>query len=130
MLTYRKVDSLELVGYTDSDFASCSYDRKSISSYIFMFVGGAVSWKSVKQTLITSSTMHAEFVACYGAVVQATWLRNLISELSIVDSITRPILLYCDNLAAMLFAKNNKNISGSKHMEVKIFDRERACKER
>ena len=63
--------------------------------------------------------MHAEFVACYGAAVQATWLRNLISELSIVDSITRPILLYCDNLAAVLFTKNNKNILGSKHMEIK-----------
>ena len=63
--------------------------------------------------------MHAEFVACYGAAVQATWLRNLISELSIVDSVTRPILLYWDNLAAVLFAKNNKNISGSKHMDIK-----------
>ena len=37
----------------------------------------------------------------------------------IIGSVTRPILLYCDNLAAVLFAKNNKNISGSKHMEIK-----------
>ena len=39
--------------------------------------------------------------------------------MSIIDSVTRPILLYCDNLAAVLFVKNNKNISGSKHMEIK-----------
>ena len=119
MLTYRKVENLELIGYTDSDFAMCPDDRKSTSGYIFMLAGGAVSWKSVKQTLVTSSTMHAEFVACYGASSQAVWLRNLISDMFVVDSIARPICVYCDNLSAVLFSNNNKNITGSKHLEVK-----------
>ncbi|RVX15039.1 Retrovirus-related Pol polyprotein from transposon TNT 1-94 [Vitis vinifera] len=39
------------------------------------------------ESLIASSTMYAEFVACYGASSQAVWLRNLISELQVVDSI-------------------------------------------
>ena len=43
-----------------------------------MLAGGAISWKSVKQTLITSSTMQAEFIACYGAAAQALWLKNFI----------------------------------------------------
>ncbi|KAL6327282.1 hypothetical protein AAG906_017839 [Vitis piasezkii] len=50
---------LEIVGYLDSDFAGCLDSRRSTSGYIFMLVGGAVSWKSVKQTLIASSTMKA-----------------------------------------------------------------------
>ena len=33
-----------------------------------MMAGGAISWKSVKQTLRASSTMKAKFVACYGVV--------------------------------------------------------------
>ena len=65
MLTYRRSSHLEIVGYSDSDFAGCLDSRKSTSSYIFMLARGAISWKSVKQTLIASSTMEAEFIACY-----------------------------------------------------------------
>ncbi|XP_034703434.1 secreted RxLR effector protein 161-like [Vitis riparia] len=81
MLVYRRVDNLEVVGYSDSDFGGCFNDRKSTSGYIFVLAGGAISWKIVKQSLIASSTMYVEFLACYGASSQAVWLRNLISEL-------------------------------------------------
>ena len=67
MLTYRRSSHLEIVGYSDSDFAGCLDSRRSTSGYIFMLAGGAVSWKSVKQTLIASSTMETEFIACYEA---------------------------------------------------------------
>jgi hypothetical protein len=63
MLTYRKTDSLKIVGFSDSDYAG--EERKSTSGYIFTLAEGAISWKSSKQTLVTSSTMYAEFVACY-----------------------------------------------------------------
>ena len=56
MLVYMRVDNLEVVGYLDFDFGGCSDDRKSTLGYIFMLVGGAISWKSVKQSLIASST--------------------------------------------------------------------------
>ncbi len=109
MLTFQRTDHLEVVGYSDSDFAGCQDDLKSTSGYVFMMAGGAISWKSVKQTLVASSTMQAEFVACYGATVQAIWLRNFISGMKVVDSISRPITIYCDNSVAMFFSKNNKS---------------------
>ena len=93
--------------------------RKSTSVYIFMLAGGAISWKSVKHSLIASSTMYIEFVACYGASSQAVWLRNLILELQVVVSISRPIIIYCDNNAAVFYSKSNKISMGSKHMEIK-----------
>ncbi|RVX16189.1 Retrovirus-related Pol polyprotein from transposon TNT 1-94 [Vitis vinifera] len=119
MLVYRRVDNLKVVGYSDSDFGGCSDDYKSTSGYIFRLDGGAISWKSVKQSLIASSTMYAEFVACYGASSQAVWLRNLILELQVVDSIFRPIVIYCDNNAVVFYSKNNKISTSSKHMEIK-----------
>ncbi|WKA13030.1 hypothetical protein VitviT2T_030364 [Vitis vinifera] len=63
--------------------------------------------------------MYAEFVACYGASSQAIWLRNLISEFQVVDSIFRPIVIYCDNNAVVFYSKNNKISTCSKHMEIK-----------
>ncbi|RVW92501.1 Retrovirus-related Pol polyprotein from transposon TNT 1-94 [Vitis vinifera] len=67
MLTYRRSSHLEIVGYLNSNFAGCLDSRRSTSGYIFMLAGGAVSWKSLKQTLIASSTMEAKFIACYEA---------------------------------------------------------------
>ena len=43
MLTYRRTDTLEVVGFSDSDYASCVDDKKSTSGYIFMMAKGAVS---------------------------------------------------------------------------------------
>ena len=63
--------------------------------------------------------MYVEFVACYGASSQTVWLRNLILDLQVVDSISRPIVIYCNNNAAVLYSKNNKINTGSKHMEIK-----------
>ena len=67
MLTYRRTDTLEVVGFSDSVYSGCEDDKKSTSSYIFMMAKGAISWKSVKKTLTTSSTMEAEYVVCYEA---------------------------------------------------------------
>ena len=121
MLTYRRSDRLEVIGYTDSDFASCVDTRKSTFGYLYLLAGGAISWKSAKQTFIATSTMEAEFVACFEAMVQAKWLRNFILGLGVVDSIARPLKIYCDNSATVFFSKNDKYSKGAKHMELKYF---------
>ena len=55
-------DTREVVSFSDSDYAGYMDDKKSTSSYIFMMAEGAVSWKSVNQTLTASSTMEVEYV--------------------------------------------------------------------
>ena len=41
-----------------------------------MIENGAISWKSKKQSIIASSTMETEFVACFEASSHDLWLRN------------------------------------------------------
>ena len=119
MLMYRRTDKLEVIGYSDSDYASCIDSQKSTSGYVFMLAGAAVSWRSAKQTLTATSTMEAEFVSCFEATSHGVWLKSFISGLRVVDSISRPLRLYCDNSAAVFMAKNNKSGSRSKHIDIK-----------
>ena len=63
MLTFKRFDNLEVIGYTNSDFAGYIDSRKSTFDYVYMLAGAAISWKSAKQTIIAASTMEAEFVA-------------------------------------------------------------------
>ena len=74
-----------------------------------MLAGGAVSWRSVKQTLTATYTMEAEFVSCFEATSHGVWLKSFMSGLRVVDSIYRPLKLYCDNSAVVFMAKNNKS---------------------
>ncbi|XP_047266247.1 secreted RxLR effector protein 161-like [Capsicum annuum] len=100
MLTYRRFDHLDVVGYSDSNYVGCVDTRKFTFGYLFLLAGGAISWKSAKQSVIAASTMEVEFVACFEATVQVNWLRNFISGLGLVDNIARPLKIYCDNTAA------------------------------
>ena len=40
MLKYRQIENLEVVGYSNSNFARCIDSQKLTSGYIFMLVGG------------------------------------------------------------------------------------------
>ena len=120
MLTYRKSDQLEIIGYSDSDFAGCQDSHKSTSGYIYLLAGGAISWKSAKQTLIAPSTMAAEFIACYEASNHRIWLRNFVTRLRIVDNIERPLKLFCDNKSTVLYSNNNRSSTKSKHIDIKF----------
>ncbi|RVW79242.1 Retrovirus-related Pol polyprotein from transposon TNT 1-94 [Vitis vinifera] len=103
----------------DSDFAGCVDSRESTSGYIFILAGGAISWRSVKQTMTATSTMEVEFISCFEATSHGVWLKSFISGLRVMDSISRPLSIYCDNSAAVFMAKNNKSGSRSKHIDIK-----------
>ena len=103
-------------------------DKKSTSCYIFMMVEGAVSWKSVKQTLTPSSIMEAKYVACYEGTSHAIWLRNFISALEVVHSISRPLKLSYDNSAIVSFSRNTRSTSRSKHIDVKFLFVKESCR--
>ncbi|XP_052193739.1 secreted RxLR effector protein 161-like [Diospyros lotus] len=94
MVTYRRSDHLEVIGYSDSDFVGCVDTRKSTFGYLFLLAGGAISWKSAKQSVIVASTMEAEFVACFESTVHGLWLRNFISGFRIVDNIAKPLKIH------------------------------------
>ena len=64
MLTYKRSEQLKVVGYLDSNYGGCLNSLKSTSGFVFMLTNGTISWKSEKQSITTSSTMEAEFVAC------------------------------------------------------------------
>ena len=84
-----------------------------------MFASGAGSWKSSKQTLTVTSIMEAKLISRFKAMSHSVWLKSFIVGLRVVDSISRPLRMYCDNSAVVFMAKNNKSGSRSKHINIK-----------
>ncbi|KAK4382300.1 Retrovirus-related Pol polyprotein from transposon TNT 1-94 [Sesamum angolense] len=70
-----------LEGYSDANWISDSKDTKSISRYVFTIGGGAVFWKSSKQTCIARFTIESEFMALDKAGEEVEWLRNFLEDI-------------------------------------------------
>ena len=119
MLTYRKSSYLQVTGYSDSDLAGCPDTRICTLGYVYLLCGGAISWRSQKSEMLFGSTMMAEYVACYEASIQGTWLRNFVSQFGTLSFISKPLTFYCDNEAVTFFSKHDRITKGSKHMDLK-----------
>ena len=100
MLVYLGSD-LKPIGYTDSDFQSDRELRKLTSESIFTLGGGAVIWRSIKQSSIADSTIEAEYIAACEAAKESIWLRKFCTDLEIGPGMKEAITLYCDNSGAV-----------------------------
>ena len=118
MLVYHSKDLIP-IGYTDSNFQLDLDFRKSTSSCVFNLGGGAISWRSVKQSCIVDSTMEAEYVVACEAAKEAVWLKKFIFDLGVVRMEQVPITLFCDNSGAVAQYKDLRNHTKGKYIERK-----------
>ena len=68
-------------GSTDADYAGDMDKKRSMSGYVFMFTGGAMSWQSHLQNCTPLSTTEAEYIAVAKPCKEAIWLAYLVKDL-------------------------------------------------
>ena len=88
---------MKLEGYTDSSFQSYLNDSKSISGYVFILNGGAVSWKSFEHQTVADSTTKIEYITTSEASKEVVWMKKFIMKLGVVSEIEGLVSLYYDN---------------------------------
>jgi hypothetical protein len=67
-----------------------------------------VSCKSSKQDIVVDSTIETEYIAASEATKEVVWIKNFISELGVVRSVSSPMDLYCDNNRAIAQVKESR----------------------
>ena len=107
------------IRYIDSDFHSNKDSRKSTSGSIFTLGGGAVVWRSIKQSSIADSTMETEYIAACEAAKESIWLKKFYTYLEIIPNMEKPLVLYCDNSGAVANSKEPRSHKRGKHIERK-----------
>ena len=121
-ITYSKslastnIDDNNFYGFADAAFANHD-DLKSTSGYVFLASGGAITWKSKKQTTIALSSTEAEYVALSEAAREACWLRNLYDEIGYPQKY--PTIIKGDNDGSIAMAKNQQFHNQSKHIAIR-----------
>nr|GFA53999.1 retrotransposon protein, putative, Ty1-copia subclass [Tanacetum cinerariifolium] len=111
---------LEVSCYTDAGYLTDADDLKSQTAYVFVLNGGAVDWKSAKQSIFASSSAEAEYIAVFDASKEAVWVRKIIYGLGVVPTIKEPISMYYDNTGAIAIANESGITKGARHFRVKV----------
>jgi hypothetical protein len=104
-----------LHGYTDSDFAGNTDNRRSTSAYLFILGGAAVSWSSRLQRTVAGSTTEAEFMSMSEAIKEALWIQKLVSILGMQFP---PMHILADSQGAIAVAQNDSVSPKTKHIAV------------
>ncbi|KAE8906206.1 hypothetical protein PF005_g21427 [Phytophthora fragariae] len=74
-------EKVEVVVYTDSDYANDPDDAKSISGYITYLDGNVISYGSRKQGINAQSSTEAEYISMNEGVKDILWMDGLLEEL-------------------------------------------------
>jgi hypothetical protein len=116
-LTIGGKQPLTLSGFSDSDWAADTDDRRSTSGYAFNLGNGSISWRAKKHSAVASSSTEAEYIAADYASKEATWLRNLLKEIGYKQDNTTNI--FCDYTGAIALTKDASFHARTKHIDIK-----------
>ncbi|GJV54991.1 retrotransposon protein, putative, ty1-copia subclass [Tanacetum coccineum] len=93
--------------YCDARFETDRDDTKSQTRYVFILNGGAVDWKSSKQSTTAMSATEAEYIAASEAAMEAVWIRKFISGLGeVVAVVEKPHSKFL--IALRMFARRQQ----------------------
>jgi hypothetical protein len=107
-----------LIGYCDADYAGDMETRRSTTGYCFKLLGSAVSWTSIRQSTVATSTCEAEYMALAEAAKETIWLNRMLQELSFINK-DKPTQLYCDNQGTLALAGYPAHHKRSKHIDIR-----------
>ena len=117
-LWYPTNYSLELIAYTDADYAGSRLDRKSTSGY-YQFLGEClVSWALKKQHSVALSTAETKYVAAGSCTAQVLWIKHQLQDYHVN---LRCVPIMCDNTSAIFLTKNLIQHYRTKHIEIRHY---------
>ena len=115
-LWYLKKSYLELIIFSDADYAGSKTNRKSISGTCQFLGHMLVSWSSKKQKLVAFSTIEAEYTTVGSCCIQILWIKQQLSDFSVI---MQNIPIFCDNTSVINIIKNPVQCSRTKHIEIR-----------
>ncbi|KAL5758013.1 hypothetical protein ACOSP7_020624 [Xanthoceras sorbifolium] len=115
-ICFKKSEDRDVRIFTDADWAGSVVDRRSTSGYCSYVWGNLVTWRSKKQSVVSRSSVEAEFRAMAHGICEGIWLQRLLNELKV--PMVKPMELLCDNQATISIAKNPVHHDRTKHVEI------------
>ena len=107
---------MNLVSYSDAEFAGCKVKRKSTSGTCHFLGSSLVSWISKKQNSFALSTTEVEYIVADSCCAQVLWMKQTLKDFG---QEFESIPIKCDNTSAINLSKNLIQHSKTKHIKVR-----------
>jgi len=117
-ITYKGGESLNPIGYVDSDYAGCKDTQHLTKGNIFVVAGGPMSWQSKHQEMVALSTVESKYMAFTRATSQVLWIIKFFAKIGLPISI--PITIYADNSGSISNSTTSKHHRHTKHIDIKF----------
>ncbi|KAM3220435.1 hypothetical protein P3L10_024966 [Capsicum annuum] len=104
-LFYSKDCSPDLIGHADVGYLSNPHKARSQIDYVFKCGGTVISWSYTKQSIVATSSNHAEIIAIHEASRECVWLTSMI------HLIREKCNVKYDNLSTILYRDNSAYIA-------------------
>lgn len=114
---YRHSDGEKLVDYSDSDHVGEVDSTKSTSGILFFLGNSPISWQSVRQKVVATSSCEEEYITAPTTACQGIWLARLLGLMLNQD--TAPALIFVDNKSVSSLCKNPVLHDCSKHIDLR-----------
>ncbi|GKA58142.1 putative ribonuclease H-like domain-containing protein [Tanacetum coccineum] len=115
-LWYPGESPLDLVAFSDSDYAAANLDKKSTTGGCQFLGRRLISWQCKKQTIVATSTTEAEYLAATSCCGQVLWLQNQLLDYGFNFMNT---IIHIDNQSTICIIKNPVYHSKTKHIEIR-----------
>jgi hypothetical protein len=113
---YSASSSLDLVSFSDVDFASCGINRKSTSSTRHFLGSSLICWSAHKQSSVTQSTTEAKYVTAARCCSQILWIVRTMRDYGVTY---KSVPHMCDSSSAICLAQNLVFHGRAKHIKVR-----------
>ena len=139
----RSSESLNLMTYSDSDYAANKLNQKSILGYTLKLTDASIAWMSWKQASVAMFTTEAEYMALFTCMKKCLWIIQLLRDMNLIkyleDSLNRvdikenskhkadsftqliPACFKGDNQASLTLVKEPHIHEWSKHIDVAYY---------
>nr|GEY26303.1 hypothetical protein [Tanacetum cinerariifolium] len=114
-IEYKRGNDMRLIGYSSHNVDID--DGRSTTEHVFYLGTSAITWCLQKQTTMALSLCEAEFMVATAAVCQASWLRELLAEVTGMER--QQVIIRVDNKLAIALSKNSVFHERSKHIHTR-----------
>ena len=120
ILTFRKIQNLDLLNFSDADWAGNIDNRRSTSSFCLKLSepSGATSCSCKAQKTVATSTTEAEVISVLEASKEAIHLSGILEHFGIFCKL--PLKIFVDNQACIALSKNSMHHGITKHFAIKL----------
>jgi hypothetical protein len=105
-------------GKSDSNFATCSDTRKSVTGYCVYMEEALITVKSGMQKIVALSVTEAETIAAVQCVQEMIYCKKVLESLNLKAKL--PMVIEIDNKGAVDLINGWSTAGGTKHIDVRL----------